>query len=81
MIVVGELMMTLIPITSRFTVAPRWMFIFAIVIVGGMELAGNAGLDREIKTIKNEAATAKIRRFSFKSDHLIQEGGQVAKAC
>lgn len=50
------------------------------VIFGDVELAANTGLGRETKTINNEAARAKIRRFCFKSDHLIQEGGQVAKA-
>gem|GEM_PF-6207522 len=57
------------------------MFIFVMVIFVGVELAANTGLGRETKTINNEAATAKIRRFCFKSNHLIQEGGQVAKAC
>ena len=52
-----------------------------MVIFGGAELAANTGLGRETKTINNEAARAKIRRFGFKSNHLIQEGGQVAKAC
>ena len=81
MIVIGELMMTLMPIVSRVSVAPRWMFISVIVIFGGIELAANTGLGSETKTINNETATAKMRRFCFKSDHLIQEGGQVAKAC
>ena len=75
MTTLGALMVRLISIESRLTVAPRWLFMLVMVISGAKTLLAKEGVGWITSVRSIEAAKTLMRRIGFKSDRLIQEGG------